>query len=261
MPDRKRPAIIAANWKMYKTIEEGISFIKELSSRVSDLNNNVRVLIAVPFTALEKAAVQAKDTPLEIGAQNMHDADQGAFTGEIAAEMLVEAGARFVLLGHSERRHVFNESSSFINSKVKKALQTKLCPVVCVGETLEEREAGKSKETVTAQLEETLEGIAPQKGDALIFAYEPVWAIGTGKTATAEQAQEMHGMIRGWLKDKWGQEAADSLAILYGGSVKPDNVKELLEQPDVDGVLVGGASLYVDSFNKIIHYQNVGSPS
>jgi triosephosphate isomerase len=262
---KQRAPLIAANWKMYKTIDEGKAFIETLAPLLSP--PFPKVYIAVPFTTLktlcETAASANKKhgTKIQIGAQNMHDASEGAFTGEIAAQMLVDAGASFVILGHSERRHLFNETSPFINRKVKAALQAKLTPIVCIGETLQERDGGKGEETVLTQLQESLEGIDADQAASLVLAYEPVWAIGTGRTATGKQAQQMHKMIRDFAAKHWDKATAERLTILYGGSVKPANTKELLDQPDIDGVLVGGASLNVESFNQIIHYQTEGVTS
>ena len=232
-----RQKIIAANWKMNKTIAESISFINELSTLIKETEHEI--VICPPFTALGSLP----ESRFSLGAQNMHFEDSGAFTGEISALMLKELGCKYVLLGHSERRHIFNESDSLISKKLKKALEHSLIPILCIGETLEQREAGKTKEVISHQLKSSLAD-AEVNSSSIVIAYEPVWAIGTGKTATPQQAQEVHSFIRSLLKDK-------DIKILYGGSVKPANSKELLSQEDIDGVLVGGASLDAGSFSEI----------
>jgi len=242
----KRAPLIAGNWKMYKTVEEALSFFDTLLEK--RLGNPV--YIAVPFTAIEACAVKTKGSFICIGAQNMNDASEGAFTGEIAAPMLQEAGASFVLLGHSERRHIFHEDNAFINKKVLKALESNLKPVLCVGETIEEREANQTEEVLEKQLKECLEGASFVEGVAV--AYEPVWAIGTGKAATKEIAEEAHTFVRKVLEEIWGEENGQKVPLLYGGSVKVENAKDFLEQPHIDGLLVGGASLDAESFTKII---------
>jgi triosephosphate isomerase (TIM) len=230
--------IIAGNWKMNKTIGEAISLVKELKKLVDDSDNEI--IISPAFTALSAISAELKGSNIKLCAQNMHFSKEGAFTGEISASMLKEIGVEYVILGHSERRHVFNENNALINKKVKTALSNGLKPILCVGETLEEREKGRMKDVVVEQINKGLDGI---KGD-LIVAYEPVWAIGTGKTATPQQAEEAHMFIRGLL--------GDDIPILYGGSVKPDNIKELIAQKNIDGVLVGGASLDAKSFSEIV---------
>ncbi len=248
-----RERIIAGNWKMYKTIEKTLAFIKDLLAK--ELNPKVSVYLAVPFTAISAASKAAKGSSLRIGAQNMHDAPEGAFTGEISAKMLIDAGAQFVILGHSERRLIFGETSEFVNRKIKAALNAGLRPILCVGETLQEREENKTQSVLQDQLEKSLSEITEKEFSKILIAYEPVWAIGTGRTATPEQAEEMHVFCRHFLEKKFGA-AAETVSILYGGSVKPENTKVLMDQKNIDGVLVGGASLSVDSFNKIINYQN-----
>ena len=251
----QRPVVIAGNWKMYKTIEETKAFVQKLIPAVK--NTDRQVYLAVPFTAIKPAAEEAAGTNIVIGAQNMNDAREGAFTGEIAGKMLVDAGAKFVLLGHSERRKLFGETSEFINKKVKRALMEGLQPIVCVGETLEEREAGKAEQVLDEQLSQTLNEIQAEQIGKLILAYEPVWAIGTGRTATPAQAEQMHQFCREFVSKKWGPEVAEKMVVLYGGSVRPENVAELIEQPDIDGVLVGGASLSPESFSEIVNYQTI----
>lgn len=231
---------------MYKTAQEAREFILELAPHVA--HAHIQVFLAVPFTALHAATLAARGTSLVIGAQNMHDAPEGAFTGEISCRMLLDVGARFVLLGHSERRGYFHESNSFLNRKIKRALLDGLQPVLCVGETQEEREQGRTEQVLTSQLKEGLEGLKKEELSKIAIAYEPVWAIGTGKTATPEMAQAAHHFCRALLT-KLG--AAD-LPILYGGSVKPETIAGLMQMPDIDGALVGGASLNASTFAKII---------
>jgi triosephosphate isomerase len=247
-----RQAIICGNWKMYKTIEESKSFVKSLAPLIEP--SQALVYLAVPFTAIKAAADEAQETPIVIGAQNMNDISEGAFTGEIAARMLKDAGAAFVILGHSERRQIFGETDEFIRRKVTKAFQEGLEPIVCIGENLKEREAGHAHDVLQKQLEGSLPTLTASQIQSLVIAYEPVWAIGTGKVATAEIAQTTHQFCREWIKSKYGPEAASAVRILYGGSVKPDNITELMQQPDIDGALVGGASLQPDVFSQIIHY-------
>ncbi len=230
----KRKVIIAGNWKMHKTAQEGCTFVKDLAPLVEEQE----VYIAPSFMAI-KPLVDLK-TPIVIGAQNMHDAVEGAYTGEVSAQMLKDVGAQFVILGHSERRHVFGESDELINRKIKRALEEGIQPIFCIGETLEEREQGRTHEVLKRQIDTGLAGV---NLDTLILAYEPVWAIGTGKTATPEIAEEAHEFCRQYVGDR---------PILYGGSVKPDNAEALLAQPNIDGFLVGGASLSVETFSKII---------
>lgn len=250
MVDSRREPVIAGNWKMYKTAAEGIAFIEQIRSSASEASTDV--YLAVPFTALQAVAVAAEGSSVVVGAQNMHDAAEGAFTGEISAAMLLDAGARFVILGHSERRHIFGESSAFVNRKVKRALEVGLQPIVCVGETFEQRDAGETNHVLASQLKDSLEGIDADAAQGIIVAYEPVWAIGTGKTATPEQAQKEHAFCRSVLATLWDEATAEKIRIQYGGSVKPANSSELLSQPDVDGLLVGGASLDAESFCQII---------
>lgn len=234
------------NWKMHKTEKETIAFIEELAPLVAA--SNVKVYLAVPFTVISSAVRAAEKTNIIIGAQNMNDAQKGAFTGEIAACMLKAAGAEFVLLGHSERRHIFKESDEFINSKVLRALKDDLMPILCVGETEQQREENQTEEVLIRQLHEGLKKV--ENFEKLMIAYEPVWAIGTGKTATAEIAQKAHHFIRKNLKEAFN--VSIHVPILYGGSVKPENIKELVKEQDIDGALVGGASLEAKVFYKII---------
>jgi triosephosphate isomerase len=247
-----RTPVIAGNWKMYKTIAEAKEFLVELIPQVKECE--ARVYIAVPYTALAPLAEQAHGSNVVIGAQNMNDASEGAYTGEIAAAMLVEAGAKFVILGHSERRHVFGEDDAFVNRKVRRALDEGLQPIVCVGETLKERSRNQTEEILRSQIEGSLAGVTAKEMSKVILAYEPVWAIGTGKTATPKTAQESHQFIRQLVAELWNEEVAEEIVIQYGGSVKPDNVRKLMNQPDVDGALVGGASLSVESFREIVNF-------
>lgn len=248
-----RPTVVVGNWKMYKTVEEALHFVETLTPLIQE--SQVLVYIAVPFTALGPVSkkVQELSAPIKVGAQNMHDASFGAFTGEIAAPMLKELGAQFVILGHSERRRIFGETDAFIQKKVEKAFQEKLQPLVCIGETLEEREQGRTEEVLNQQIEGCLGNFSDKIFDTLILAYEPVWAIGTGKVAKPEEAESAHSFCREIIAKKWGEDKANRISILYGGSVKPDNASLLLEEPDIDGFLVGGASLDVESFNQIVH--------
>ncbi len=248
-----RPTVIAGNWKMYKTIDEAKTFVESLAPLIG--KSQATVYLAVPFTALAPTAqlVKKREAPLLIGAQNMNDASEGAFTGEIAARMLIDAGARFVILGHSERRQLFHESSPFINKKVKRALQEGIQPIVCIGETLHQREEGETETVLKEQLLSSLEGVSAEDLSRLIVAYEPIWAIGTGKVARPKDAESAHAFIRGVVAENWGKERAEQLVIQYGGSVKPENASELLAQSNVDGLLVGGASLSAESFSNIIN--------
>lgn len=247
-----RQKVICGNWKMYKTLEEAASFVKSLAPLAAE--SQALVYLAVPFTVIAAAAREAANTSITIGAQNMNDASEGAFTGEIAGKMLKDAGASFVLLGHSERRRYFFETDEFINKKVHRALQDGLQPILCVGETLEEKEAGRTEEILEKQLQDGIGDLESSAASKLMIAYEPVWAIGTGQTATPEIAQNVHLHCRRWLAAKWGEETAESVAILYGGSVKPENISDLMAEPDIDGALVGAASLKLELFSKIVNY-------
>lgn len=248
-----RPVVIAGNWKMYKTIEEAVSYVETLTPLIP--KSQAAVYLAIPFTAIQPAATRIKElaSPIKIGAQNMNDASEGAFTGEIAAKMLLDAGAQFVILGHSERRHIFNENDAFINRKVKRALAENLQPLVCIGETLEQREKRKMRDVLENQIFNSLESLQAEDISKIILAYEPVWAIGTGRVAQPRDAQAAHQFCRQVVTEKWGEEAAAKLVILYGGSVKAENAGKLLEQKDVDGLLVGGASLSPESFSQIVN--------
>jgi triosephosphate isomerase len=244
-----RKPFIAGNWKMNMSLKETVSFIDKLNELVS-VSDNKDVLICPPFTALSEAANLLADTGIKLGAQNMHYEEKGAFTGEISPFMVKEI-CDYVLIGHSERRHVFNEDNELINKKMKAALKYGLIPILCVGEQLQDRKDGLTEDVVKDQLTEGLKDV--ELGNVII-AYEPVWAIGTGETASPKQAQDVHKFIRKTIKEEYSEEEADSLIVLYGGSVKPENVKKLMAEKDIDGVLVGGASLDAEKFSKIINY-------
>jgi triosephosphate isomerase len=245
-----RDLLIIGNWKMYKTTREAIGYIERLAPKIEGVQS--RVFLAVPYTAIASAASYVKQMNITIGAQNMNDAREGAFTGEIAALMLKEAGAGFVLLGHSERRHVFGETDAFIHRKVERALQDDLVAVLCVGENSEERNEGRTEEVLSRQISLALEGVPKEQTDKIILAYEPVWAIGTGASATPKMAQEAHAFCRACLAKLFGKRKANQISILYGGSVKPENVKDLVSQKDIDGVLVGGASLSAETLAELV---------
>jgi len=247
----KHPYVIG-NWKMHKTAREAADFIERLLPIVE--GKQVNLFLAVPFTAISPAAQAAKHTRVVVGAQNMHGEREGAFTGEIASLMLKEAGAAFVLLGHSERRSLFGETDEAVRSKVARALADDLIPVLCIGESAEEREAGKAEKVLQRQLAVALEGIPAEDAKRLLVAYEPVWAIGTGKTATPEIAQKAHAYIRSELTQLFGKSASAQIPILYGGSVKPDSARHLMAQGDIDGLLVGGASLDPATFAAIAQH-------
>jgi triosephosphate isomerase (TIM) len=247
-----RRKLIAGNWKMYKTVAEAVALVEEIKKGAAGAPGDT--LVAPPFTAIAAVVAAAKGSPVAVAAQNMHFEKEGAFTGEVSAPMLVDAGVTHVILGHSERRQYFAETDDGVAKKTKAALATGLLPISCVGETLAEREAGRTMEVVGRQMDAILAAVTADEAKKVVIAYEPVWAIGTGKVATPEQAQEVHAFIRSRIAAKHGQPVADVLRILYGGSVKPDNVKGLMALPDVDGALVGGASLKADSFLKLVHY-------
>jgi len=246
-----RTPFIAANWKMYKTVSEAVVFAKELRVAVKDVAD-VEIVIAPPFTAIHAVAEALRSSNIGVAAQNMYWEREGAFTGEVSGAMILEAGAEYVIIGHSERRRLFGETDAFVNRKLVTAYATGLWPIMCVGETLEERERNETHAILDHQLKFGLDGMTGEQIGDLVIAYEPVWAIGTGKTATAAQAQEAHHHIRGRLRQWFGADAAEKCHVIYGGSVKPDNIAELMREPDVDGGLVGGASLSVRSFADIV---------
>ncbi len=243
--------LLAANWKMYKTMHETVAFVRELTAHSKALSD-VEVVVAPPFTALAAAAEVARNTNVGIAAQNLYFEREGAFTGEVSAAMIKDAGATHVIVGHSERRRLFGDTDEWVNRKMRAALAAELTPIVCIGETLAEREAGETLAVLDRQIRAGLDGLGADQIGALVIAYEPVWAIGTGKNATPAEADEAHRHIRGRLRQWFGAAAADPCRILYGGSVKPDNIRELSGLPDVDGALVGGASLDVRSFFEIV---------
>jgi triosephosphate isomerase (TIM) len=247
-----RRKVIAGNWKMHNDINESEILINSLKQLLKGKSVNCDVIICPPFTSLTEASKLIEGSVIKLGAQNMHFEDKGAFTGEISASMLNSIGCEYVILGHSERRTIFNENDEMINLKIKKAIERGLKPIFCIGETLEEREKEITKDVVKRQLEKGLDGITSDQMKNIIIAYEPVWAIGTGKTATPEQAQEVHEFIRSLVNKIFSQSISESLVIQYGGSVKPENAAELLSQKDIDGALVGGACLKAESFLGII---------
>ncbi len=243
--------LVAGNWKMHTDREEAIRLAKAVVAEVGD-PGPVQVAVCPPFVNLEVVRQVIEGTPIRLGAQHMHHEEAGAYTGEVSASMLKSVGCRYVILGHSERRQYFGETDEGVNRKIKRALQYELIPIVCVGETLEERQAGQAAAVVERQVRAALDGVALHSAEALVIAYEPVWAIGTGHTATPDQAQEMHALIRRLLIDRYGEDIGRALHILYGGSVKPGNAADLFAQPDVDGGLIGGASLKAPDFAAIV---------
>lgn len=246
-----RLPLIAGNWKMFKTVREAVAFVADLRSAVPDAAG-VEIVVAPPFTAVHAVAQAARGSNIRVAAQDLHWEKEGAFTGEISAGMVKEAGAAFVIVGHSERRRLFGETDAIVNRKTMAALGAGLTPIVCVGETLEEREGDRTLEILDRQLKDGLDRIAAGQIAGMVVAYEPVWAIGTGRVATTAQAGEAHAHIRKRLRQWFGADAADSCRVIYGGSVKPDNIRELIAEPDVDGALVGGASLEVGSFAELV---------
>ena len=246
-----RIPFIAGNWKMFKTVHEAVVFTKELRSVVKDIAD-VEIVIAPPFTAIHAVAEAARNTNIGVSGQDLHWERQGALTGEISAAMLAEAGAAYTIIGHSERRQLFNETDAMVNRKVIAAIPTGLTPIVCVGETLEQRERDETLAVLDRQVKDGLDSLTAEQIADLVVAYEPVWAIGTGRNATATQAGEAHAHIRKRLRQWFGADAADRCHVIYGGSVKPDNIRELIAEADVDGALVGGASLDLKSFSDII---------
>ena len=247
-----RKPIIAGNWKMNNTIGDAKELIESIKPLVGDAK--VDIVVCPTYLSLAKVAELTKNTNIAVGAQNMHYEESGAYTGEVSGEMLQELGLEYVIIGHSERRQYFNETDETVNKKVIKALKLNLKPIVCVGETLEEREQNKAKEIVTAQVKKALVGLSKEEISSLVIAYEPIWAIGTGKTASSEDANEVCGWIRDEVKDLTDANVSEKVRIQYGGSVKPNNIKELMAQAHIDGALVGGASLKADQFAALINY-------
>lgn len=247
----RRP-IIAGNWKMNLSIAEGVKFVNDIKDAVKD--TEVEVVICAPFTLLKDLAEAAKGTNIKIAAQNMHFEKNGAYTGEVSADMLKEVGVTHVVIGHSERRQYFAETNETVNLKVKAALAAGLVPIKCCGETLEEREADETKTVCKVQVVEGLKDVSAEDVKKVVIAYEPIWAIGTGKTATAEQANDVIAYIRSVLADLYGEEVSEEVRIQYGGSVKPENVEEIMNEVDIDGALVGGASVKADSFISLVNF-------
>lgn len=247
-----RRVLVAGNWKMFKHIAEAADLVKELKPLVEGATGP-EIVVCPPFTALVATAVVAQGSNIAVGAQNCYPKESGAFTGEIAPQMLTDAGCTWVIIGHSERRAIFNESDAFLNEKLRYALTTGLQVMFCIGETLQERESGQMNAVLERQVTEGLKGLTEVHFDRVAIAYEPVWAIGTGVTASPEQAEEAHAFVRGLLAKLHGAAVAEKVRIQYGGSVKPDNAKELIAKPNVDGFLVGGASLQAASFAAIVN--------
>ena len=250
--NQMRRKVVAGNWKMNMLPNEAMSFIRQIESEVN--NSKAEVILCVPYTDLFYSLLTAQDTKIKIGAQNMHWEEKGAYTGEISGQMLKCIGVEYVIIGHSERRQYFAETDETVNKKVKSALAVGLKPIICVGETLEQRESGQTEAIVTSQIEKALEGVSAEDLEKIIVAYEPIWAIGTGKTATKEDANNTIMEIRKKIAEIYGQNEANGVIIQYGGSVKSSNAKELFEMSDIDGGLVGGASLKSEEFAKIVNY-------
>lgn len=247
-----RKNIVAGNWKMNTTLQEGVALAKEIDAKLVDREVKCDVVIATPFTHLASVVEAVDAARIGVGAENCADKTEGAFTGEVSAKMVASTGAKYVILGHSERRAYYHETADILKEKVVLALENGLTPIFCVGEVLTEREAGQHFDVVAAQIKDSLFELTADDFAKIVIAYEPVWAIGTGKTATAEQAQEIHAFIRQTIAEKYGNEIAENTSILYGGSCKPSNAAELFAKPDVDGGLIGGASLKADDFMGII---------
>ena len=246
-----RKPIIAGNWKMYKSFDEAVEFVEEIREAVPS-DEKVDAVVCATDIYLPTLVDIAVETDLAIGAQNMHFEEEGAFTGEVSPSQLASIHVDYVILGHSERRHMFNETDEAVNKKVKAALAHGIVPIICCGETLEEREAGKTETKVSGQIRAALEGFTAEEVAHMVLAYEPMWAIGTGKTASADEANRVCGVIRNVVKELYGAETADAIRIQYGGSVKPENIAELLSKEHIDGALVGGASLQVESYLKLL---------
>lgn len=246
-----RKPVIAGNWKLNKTIKEAIELVTLLKRRLDDIQN-VEVVVCPPYTALSDVSEILMESNIRLGAQDVYWEEKGAFTGEVSSGLIKDAGATFVVIGHSERRQFFYETNDTVNKKTKAALKSGLTPIVCVGEMLAEREANKTFQVIESQLKGSFANFSQGEIDKLVVAYEPVWAIGTGKVATPQQAQEVHAFIRKELSKAFGEETAKALRILYGGSVKADNISDLMSQADIDGALVGGASLEAEGFSQIV---------
>ena len=246
-----RIPFICANWKMYKTVDEAVRYVKEFRPRAKELDG-VEIVLAPPFTALHAAAEAARNSNVGIGAQDLYWEREGAYTGEVSGPMIREAGAEYVIVGHSERRTLFGENDDTVNRKIAAAFAAGLCPVACIGETLDQREREETFDVLDRQIKRGLDGLTSEQIAQLVIAYEPVWAIGTGRNATPAQAAEAHAHIRKRLQQWFGQDSAELCHVIYGGSVKPDNIADLMAQPNVDGALVGGASLDVRTFVDIV---------
>jgi triosephosphate isomerase len=249
-----RTPLVAGNWKMHKTAAEAAAFVQAFLPLVADVGD-VEIVLAPAFTSIAAVAALTAGSRVAVASQNVHFEAEGAFTGEVSAKMLLEAGATFAIVGHSERRQYFGETDATVNLRAKAALAAGLVPIACVGESLAEREAGETEAVVERQIRGALAGIPASDAARLVVAYEPVWAIGTGRTATPEQAQEVHGRLRALLADIWGADTAATVRILYGGSVNAGNARSLMAQPDIDGGLVGGASLKPDAFAEIVKFR------
>ncbi len=248
-----RKPIIAGNWKMYKTVKESVEFVKQLNEKFKGIQD--REIVVCPVALSIPGVVDAlRFSNIQVGAQDAHWENEGAYTGNVSPSMLKDIGIKYVILGHSEKRQYDGETDQRINRKLKNVLKNGLRAIVCVGETLQEREGGRTEKVIEAQLAGCFEGIGLGDLPEIVIAYEPVWAIGTGKNATPEQANDVHVFIRQWVQTKYNPESAQAIRIQYGGSVKPENVKQLMGQPDIDGALVGGAALKVDSFNAIVQF-------
>lgn len=248
---KKRKALVAGNWKMYKTPTEATQLARELKEKLKELNG-VKVVICPPFSSLGNVKKELTSGKISVGAQNCHWDEEGAYTGEVSAKMLADVGCEYVIIGHSERRNFFRETDEIINMKLKQVLKEGLTPILCLGETWQEREAGNTEKVIEDQLKKGLNGIAKELVLRVVLAYEPVWAIGSGKNATLDQARQAHQFLRKLISDLYGPEIAEQILIIYGGSVSPENARELLQAEEVDGALVGGASLKTDQFIKIV---------
>ena len=257
--DTGRKPIMAGNWKMHHTHLEAIQVVQKLSYRLSSEDyERCEVVVCPTFTSLRavQTVIEADNLPMGLGAQNVFWEEKGAYTGEVSPSMLAKLGVSYVIVGHSERREIFGETDEMVNKKVKAVLKHGMTPIMCVGETLDEREAGTTEDKVTGQVQAGLTGLSPEQVAGLVIAYEPIWAIGTGRTATPDDAQAVCGSIRGVVANLYGEDAAAAVRIQYGGSVKPENTADLMVQPDIDGALVGGASLEAESFAGIIRYRD-----
>ncbi|MEW6556644.1 MAG: triose-phosphate isomerase [Elusimicrobiota bacterium] len=249
----ERIPLVAGNWKMNKTVGEAVELVTQLKQKLSDVKNR-EMLVCPPFVAIVIVREIVKNSNIKLGAQNMYFEKSGAFTGEISPVMLKDVGCEYVIIGHSERRQYFGETDDSVNKKMKVAFENGLIPIVCIGETLQQREQNETFSVVERQVKTGLTGLTGEQANRLVIAYEPVWAIGTGKTATPQQAEEIHAFIRKLYCEMYGKDSGEAVRILYGGSIKPDNFAEIMKQPNIDGGLVGGASLKADDFIKLVRY-------